>query len=118
MGKNNRIEPADIFAQHLNSKFRRGVHHQFRPLRRDVDRWARAMVFRIADKLSRIFLADYWNPLRRPCAQKNKRKRHAPPNCNGWSNAQATVNKGSRMSRAGLVTKSCQTIVGDDVRRL
>src|SRR6185503_10810171 len=72
MSKNDGIQPANILAQDLNSKFRCSVHHQFNLVRRDINRRSRSMVPGVAQKLGRIFLADDWNPLRGSRAEKGE----------------------------------------------
>jgi len=37
MGENNRIKPADVFAEHLDANFRRRVHGQLDLVRGDVN---------------------------------------------------------------------------------
>ena len=72
MGENNRIEPADVFAEHLDAKFRRRVHDEFDLVRGDVNGRPGAMVFGIGQKFRRIFLADDGHALRRAAAEKNE----------------------------------------------
>ena len=72
MGENHRIEPADVFAEHLDAKFRRRVHDEFDLVRGDVNGRPGAMVLGIGQEFRRIFLADEGHALRRAAAEKNE----------------------------------------------
>ena len=76
--ENHRVEPVDFFAQALDAEFRRRVHDDFYPVRRDINGRPRAPVFGVRQKFRRIFLADERHALRRAAAEKCEFKRHAP----------------------------------------
>src|SRR5437879_4121610 len=64
MSEKHGVQPADVFAQHLNAKFRRCIYHDFSFAAFYVNRGPGAMVFWIGEKLWRIFLADDRHALR------------------------------------------------------
>src|SRR5438876_10400644 len=76
MGEEHRIEPADVFAQHLDAKFRGGIDYKFSVLGGHVNGWPSAMVFRIGKKFRWIIFADDGNALRSAGTEKGERKRH------------------------------------------
>ena len=68
MGEDHRVEPADVFAQHLDAELRRGINHQLDVRRVHIKRRAGAVVFGIGQELRRILLSNHRHALRRPGA--------------------------------------------------
>jgi hypothetical protein len=64
MGKNDGVEPRDLFAQTLDAEFRSGIDDDFRFIANDVNRRAKAVVFWISEKFRWVFFADERNALR------------------------------------------------------
>jgi len=70
--EDDRVQPPDIFAQHLEAKFRRRVHDQFDLFRGHVDGGAGAVVFRVGQKFRRVLLADDRHALRSARAEEDE----------------------------------------------
>src|SRR5687768_13527351 len=60
---NDGVQPPDLFAQALNTKLRCGIDDHLRFGTLDVNGRPRAVIFRIGQKLGRVFLADNGNAL-------------------------------------------------------
>src|SRR6266404_4396168 len=76
MGEDDSVQPADVFAQHLNAKFRRRIDYQPSLAGFNINRGPGAMVFGIGEEFRRVFFADHRHALRGSRAEKNEEKRH------------------------------------------
>ena len=76
MGEQGGVEPLNILPQHLKAKLWSGVDYQFCLVRRDVDRGAHPVIFRIGQEFPRILFPNNRDTLRSAGTKKDKRKRH------------------------------------------
>src|SRR5215813_973260 len=58
MSKNDCIQPANVFAQHLDAELWSGIDDKSRLTRFHVDGWTGSMVLRVRQKLGWIFFAN------------------------------------------------------------
>src|SRR6266853_5705826 len=76
MSDKDRVQPADVLAQHLNPEFRGGVNDQFCVFGGYVNRRARAVVFRVGQERGWVFFANKWDSLRRAGTKNGESERH------------------------------------------
>src|SRR5215212_1151174 len=76
MSEKDRVEPADVFAQHLQTELWCRVNHQLDLFGRDINRGAGPVIFRIGQESGRVFLANERDPLRCAGAEEDERKSH------------------------------------------
>src|SRR5207302_7593737 len=72
VSENDRIDPADIFAQSLGAEIRSGIDDKGGLGRLDVNGRAQAFIARIGGATDGAIAADHWHALRSPGTEKSE----------------------------------------------